>query len=84
MQLPLASSPIEQYLRHLHGKFARLEDGAVATYIPELGRAQPGWFGIAVATVDGQVYEVGDSRISSLQEKLNARHPRPGVAFFPR
>ena len=21
---------------------------------------------------------------SSLQEKLNARHPRPGVAFFPR
>ena len=57
-----ASSPIEQYLRHLHDKFARLEDGAVATYIPELGLARPDWFGIAVATVDGQVYEVGDSR----------------------
>ncbi len=55
-------SPIGQYLRHLHDKFARLEDGAVATYIPELGRARPEWFGIAVATVDGEVYEVGDSR----------------------
>lgn len=58
-----SASPIEKYLEHLHGKFARLEDGAVATYIPELGRASPHWFGIAVATVDGQVYEVGDSRI---------------------
>lgn len=57
------SSPIEHYLKHLHGKFARLEDGEVATYIPELGRANPAWFGIAIATVDGQVYEVGDSRV---------------------
>lgn len=62
MTTPVRSSPIEQYLQHLHDKFARLEDGQVATYIPELGRARPGWFGIAVATVDGQVYEVGDSR----------------------
>lgn len=60
--MPVSQSPIEQYLQHLHDKFARLEDGQVATYIPELGRARPGWFGIAVATVDGQVYEVGDSR----------------------
>jgi glutaminase len=63
MHLPFAASPIEQYLRHLYGKFSRLEDGVVATYIPELGRARPGWFGIAIATVDGQVYEVGDSRV---------------------
>lgn len=63
MIFPASSSPIEQYLEHLHGKFARLEDGDVATYIPELGRANPALFGIAIATVDGQVYEVGDSRI---------------------
>lgn len=62
MSLPTAVSPIGQYLQHLHDKFARLEDGQVATYIPELGRANPAWFGIAVATVDGQVYEVGDSQ----------------------
>lgn len=60
---PTPASPIEQYLRQVHGKFARLEDGEVAKYIPELGRANPEWFGIAIATVDGQVYEVGDSRI---------------------
>ena len=57
-----ALSPIDQYLRHLHDKYARLEDGQVATYIPELGGARPEWFGIAVATVDGEVYEVGDTR----------------------
>ncbi|KAB2667591.1 MAG: glutaminase A, partial [Verrucomicrobia bacterium] len=56
-------SPIQQYLQHLHDKYARLEDGAVATYIPELGRANPHAFGIAIATVDGQVYEVGDSNV---------------------
>src|SRR5262245_56936596 len=63
MSTSVFSSPLEQYLQHLHDKFARLEDGTVATYIPELGRARPGWFGIAIATVDGRVYEVGDSQV---------------------
>jgi glutaminase len=39
-----------------------LTRGEVATYIPELAKADPAWFGIVVATVDGQVYEVGDTR----------------------
>lgn len=60
---PVSESPVTRYLRALHDKYARLEDGDVATYIPELGRARPDWFGIAVATTDGQVYEVGDSRV---------------------
>src|SRR5262249_821669 len=34
----------------------------VARYIPELAKADPQWFGIALATVDGHIYEVGDSR----------------------
>ena len=34
----------------------------MATYIPELGKANPDWFGICVVTCDGQVYEVGDTR----------------------
>ena len=57
------SSPLEQYLRHLHDKYARLEDGHVATYIPELGRARASWFGIAIATVDGRVYTVGSDQV---------------------
>lgn len=32
----------------------------MATYIPELGKADPDRFGIAIATTGGQVYEVGD------------------------
>ena len=55
-------SPIERYLSALHERFLALEDGAVATYIPELAKADPRWFGICVATIDGHVYEVGDAR----------------------
>ena len=39
-----------------------LDEGTVATYIPELAGADPRWFGISLATVDGYVYEVGDTR----------------------
>ena len=38
-----------------------MSEGAVATYIPELAKADPGLFGIAIATVDGKVYSVGDA-----------------------
>lgn len=34
----------------------------MATYIPELAKANPDWFGICVVTAGGHVYEVGDSR----------------------
>ena len=37
--------------------------GKPADYIPELGKADPNLFGIAIATVDGQVYAVGDTEI---------------------
>lgn len=36
--------------------------GAVADYIPELKNADPSHFGVSVATIDGHVYEIGDSR----------------------
>ena len=40
---------------------APLSDGTVADYIPELGKADRDWFGVAVATIDGAVHEAGDS-----------------------
>lgn len=55
-------SPVAHYLDGLYERFLALDDGEVATYIPELGKADPRWFGICLATVDGQLYEVGDSR----------------------
>jgi len=57
-------SPIQAYLERLHEKYLALRDGAVADYIPELAKADPEWFGIAIVTVDGHVYQVGDTRQS--------------------
>jgi len=57
------SSPIQAYLEQLHQRFAGLSGGQVATYIPALAKADPAAFGIVIATVDGQVYEVGDTRL---------------------
>jgi glutaminase len=56
------NSPIQDYLRELHARHAALNEGQVATYIPELAKANPDWFGICLVTTDGHVYEVGDSR----------------------
>lgn len=39
-----------------------LSEGEVATYIPELSKANPDWFGICVVTANGGVYEAGDTR----------------------
>jgi len=55
-------SPIQDYLDRLHRELAALRDGEVARYIPELAKADPASFGMALATVDGRVYEVGDTR----------------------
>ncbi len=53
-------SPVEDYLQELHKEFAALKDGQIATYIPELAKASPDWFGICLVTAGGAVYEVGD------------------------
>ncbi len=55
-------SPIQAYLERLHAKCTKLQDGKIATYIPELSKADPNWFGISIATTDGRVYETGDTR----------------------
>jgi glutaminase len=52
--------PIQDFLRDLHEDIRNLKGGAVATYIPELAKAKPDHCGIAIATVDGAIYAVGD------------------------
>lgn len=59
---PPSSSPIRRYLEQVHADLVPVDEGHVASYIPELLKADPSWFGIAVATSDGAVYEVGDTR----------------------
>jgi glutaminase len=53
-------SPIQSYLEGLHGQLASLGAGQVASYIPELTKADPDWFGICLVTLDGVAYSVGD------------------------
>lgn len=61
-RIPQVPLPVQGFLERLRARFAGVDSGKVADYIPELARANPAHFGIVIATVDGQVYEVGDTR----------------------
>ncbi len=79
--------PIDHYLAALHGRIAGVTDGEIATYIPELAKVDPELFGIAIATVDGKLYTVGDSELlvhhpvdlESLRLRLHAGRIRAGL-----
>jgi len=60
---PHVQSPLLHFLIKCHSEFQDDDSGAVANYIPELSKADPWHFGAALATIDGHVYEVGDSDI---------------------
>ena len=61
-KLKSAASPLREVLRELHARYAPVDEGKIADYIPELAKAKREWFGISVVTVDGQVFEVGDCK----------------------
>ncbi|MGV3633922.1 MAG: glutaminase A [Pseudorhodoplanes sp.] len=56
-----AKPPLLTFLEEAYARYRDDFSGAVANYIPELSKADPAKFGVAVATIDGHVYEVGDS-----------------------
>ena len=56
-------SPLQRFLTDCYEEFRSDHSGAVADYIPELKRADPAHFGIGLVTIDGHVYEVGDSAV---------------------
>ena len=58
----MATDPIVVYLESLLEQHRANESGALADYIPELAKADPASFAISLVTVEGAVYEVGDSR----------------------
>ena len=53
-------APVQQMLEELHTQYANVNEGEVASYIPELTRANRDHFGIAVVTLDGHTYTVGE------------------------
>ena len=54
-------SPVQDYLKHVYLEYRAMKEGNIATYIPELAKADPEWFAICLVTCTGSVYEVGDS-----------------------
>ncbi len=57
---PMTTQDVQQFLEHLHHNLQSLSRGQVASYIPELTKADPNWFGISVVTLDGHTFDVGD------------------------
>jgi glutaminase len=55
--------PLQRFLTGCHTEFAADHSGDVAHYIPELSKSNPDHFGISLATLDGHVYEVGDTGV---------------------
>jgi len=53
-------SQMQKIIENIYEQFKDVDDGTVATYIPELGKADPKDFGICLATVDGQVFTAGN------------------------
>ena len=51
---------IQAFLDSLHEQCRDRNTGTLATYIPELAKANPDWFAISIVTVDGQIFQVGD------------------------
>src|SRR6202165_5282450 len=62
-QWAASEPPLLRFLHACHADFSAEASGTVADYIPELSKADPDHFGISLATIDGHIYEVGDTRI---------------------
>ncbi len=63
---------IKELVRELHQKYASFTEGTVASYIPELAKANPNHFGISVVDIDGEVFEIGDcSQKFTIQSAIN-------------
>jgi glutaminase len=59
--------PVDQLLHTIWADAAHRDEGEVATYIPELAKADPATFGMALATLDGRVYTAGPMETFTIQ-----------------
>jgi len=62
---------IRKALQEAHAQFASVNDGDNASYIPYLANVPSSLFGLAVTTIDGQVFEVGDTRYEFAIESIS-------------
>src|SRR5437868_8441019 len=54
------SISLQEIIEVTYHKYKNVHEGELATYIPELSKVNPDGFAICIATVDGQVFSVGD------------------------
>ena len=52
---------MEETIGELYSKYLPCMEGHTADYIPELAKADIKQFAIAIVTVDGKIYKIGDS-----------------------
>ncbi len=51
---------LQSVIEQVYEEFRDVKTGQVAHYIPELAKANPDWFGIAIVTTDGEIFQVGE------------------------
>jgi glutaminase len=54
------ASRIQEAVDRVYEMYKDVDEGAVATYIPELGKADPKDFAICLVTADGRTFHAGD------------------------
>ena len=51
---------LPEFIQYLYEEYRSFDSGSLASYIPELTKANPDWFAISIVTKEGEVFEVGD------------------------
>jgi glutaminase len=66
--IPSSDQEIQTLVDELRARYARIDEGEVATYIPELSKASPDEFGVSLVTASGRIFESGDcDRLFTIQ-----------------
>lgn len=61
--MSVATGAVTDALRELHTRYSGVGEGALADYIPPLTHADPGAFGLALISMDGHRYGVGEAEV---------------------
>ncbi len=70
-QFNIADECLPNFLQELHSKYLPLREGRIYVSEPDLVEISPDWFGISIATIDGQIYSIGDWEIPFLIQSMS-------------